>query len=77
MHSKTNTRTCSNWGGEAQWVTNLTRNRWVSVSREFEPNSKSPVVSLSKKLHFHCLYIVLVGFSVNYISKKCLFHNRT
>ena len=46
-------------GGMAQWVMLLARNWWMSVNREFETPSKAPVVSLSKKLHPHCL--VLVG----------------
>ena len=46
-------------GAVAQWVARLTRDRWIPVSREFEPPSKAPVVSLSKKLYSHCL--VLVG----------------
>ena len=45
-------------GGVAQWVARLTRDRWIPVSREFEPH-QSPVVSLSKKLYSDCL--VLVG----------------
>ena len=37
-------------GGVAQWVARLTRDRWIPVSREFEPHQKAPVDSLSKKL---------------------------
>ena len=37
----------------------LTRDRWMPVSREFEPYQRPPVVSLSKKLYSNCL--VLVG----------------
>ena len=52
-----------NWmaqgGGVAQWVTRLTRDQWIPVSREFESHQRPPVVSLSKKLYSHCL--VLVG----------------
>ena len=42
--------------GVAQWVA---RDRWIPVSREFEPHQRPPVVSLSKKRYCHCL--VLVG----------------
>ena len=42
-----------------QWVARLARDPWISVSREFEPHQKAPVVSLSKTLCSHCL--VLVG----------------
>ena len=46
--------------GVGQWVARLTRDRWIPVSREFEPHQKlPPVVSLSKKMYPHCL--VLVG----------------
>jgi len=38
-------------------MSHLTRNWWMLVSREFELLSKSPVVSLSKKLHPHCLVL--------------------
>ena len=41
----------SEWrGGVAQWVARLTRDRWIPVSREFEPHQRPPVVSLSKRL---------------------------
>ena len=46
-------------GGVAQWVARLTRDRWIPVSREFEPHQRPPVISLSKKLYSDCL--VLVG----------------
>ena len=46
-------------GGVAQWIARLTRDRWIPVSREFEPHQRPPAVSLSKKLYSHCL--VLVG----------------
>ena len=46
-------------GGVAQWVARLTRDRWIPVSREFEPHQKASVVSLSKKLYYNCS--VLVG----------------
>ena len=43
-----------------QWVARLTRDRWISVNREFEPHQRPQLfVSLSKKLYSHCL--VLVG----------------
>ena len=45
-------------GGVAQWVAHLTCDRWIPVSREFEPY-QTPVVSLSRKLCSNCL--VLVG----------------
>ena len=30
-------------GGVAQWVTRLTRDRWIPVSREFEPHQRPPL----------------------------------
>ena len=30
-------------GGVAQWVARLTRDRWIFVSREFEPNQRPPL----------------------------------
>ena len=46
-------------GGVAQRVARLTRDRWIPISREFEPHQRPPVVSFSKKLYYNCL--VLVG----------------
>ena len=40
----------------AQLVARLTRDRWIPVSREYEPHERPP---LSKKLYSNCL--VLVG----------------
>ena len=42
-----------------QWVARLTRDRWIPVSREFEPHQRPPGVYLGKKLYYNCL--VLVG----------------
>ena len=61
---------------------NQQRDRWIPVSREFEPPSKAPVVSLSKKLYSHCLVLVgpRNGFGRDlhkHKQKNCLFHNRT
>ena len=44
-------------GGVAQWVARLTPDRWIPVSREFEPQQR--LVSLSKKHYPH--WLVLVG----------------
>ena len=30
-------------GGVAQWVARLTRDRWILISREFEPHQRSPL----------------------------------
>ena len=30
-------------GGVAQWVARLTRDRWILVSREFEPHQRPPL----------------------------------
>ena len=30
-------------GGVAQWVERLTRDRWIPVSREFEPYQRPPL----------------------------------
>ena len=30
-------------GGVAQWVAPLTRDRWIPVSREFEPHQRPPL----------------------------------
>ena len=40
-------------------VNEIKTSKCVPVSREFEPNQRLPVVSLSKKLYSNCL--VLVG----------------
>ena len=45
-------------GGVAQWVARLTRDRWILVSREFEPHLRPPLFSLSKKLYSNCLILV-------------------
>ena len=31
------------WGGVAQWIARLTRDRWIPVSREFEPHQRPPL----------------------------------
>ena len=41
-----------------QWVARLARDPWISVSREFEPHQKAPVVSLSKTFYSHSLLLV-------------------
>ena len=30
-------------GGVAQWVARLTRDRWIPISREFEPHQRPPL----------------------------------
>ena len=69
-------------------IARLTRDRWIPVSREFEPHqsppvgapSKPPVDSLSKKLYSNCLVLVgsRNGFERDlHKPKKMLVHNRT
>ena len=31
-------------GGVAQWIARLTRDRWIPVSREFEPHQWPPLI---------------------------------
>jgi len=38
----------------AQWFEHLTRNRWMTVMREFKHHQKAFVVSMSKQLHILC-----------------------
>ena len=55
-----------------QRVARFTLNQGMSVTREFEPHQKAPVVSLSKKLYSHCLVLVgsRNGLDVIHISIK-------
>ena len=57
----------------------LTRSRWMPVSRQFEPQQRPPVVSLSKKLYPYCLVLVgsRNGFEHHLHMQHCLFHNQT
>ena len=62
-------------GGVAQWVARLTRDRWILVSREFEPHQRPLLFSLSKKLYSNCLVLVQVpgkDSNVIYINKQNL-----
>ena len=64
----------------AQWVAHLTRDQWIPVSREFEPNQRPPLFPLSKKLYSNCLVLVgsRNGFERDlHKQKQCLFHNQT
>ena len=66
--------------GRCNAVVNLSDcDPWMPVKVEFETQSKAPVVSQVKKLHTHCLVLVVpgTGLSVIYILKQTIFfHNQ-
>ena len=66
-------------GGVAQWVERLTRDRWIPVSREFEPHQRPPSLSLSKKLYSNCLVLVgsKNGFERDLHKQTLLVYNQT
>ena len=41
--NKTKQNKTKHRGGVAQWVGRLTRDRWILVSREFEPHQRPPL----------------------------------
>ena len=65
--------------GVAQWVACLTRTRWMPVSREFEPQQRSPLFPWARNFTLIAKYWLVPGTdsSVIYIRKQCLCHNRT
>ena len=66
-----------NAGGVAQWVARLTRDRWIPVSHDFEPHQRPPLFSWARNFIAWYWLVPWTDSSVIYISKNCLFHNRT
>jgi len=67
------------WGGVGKWVARQTRNRWIPVSRDFEPNQKLLLFPWARNFTLIAWYWLVRGTdsSVIYISKNCWFHNQT
>ena len=69
---KTLIRFVKDYGGVAQWVACLTRDRWIPVSREFEPHQRPPLFPGARNLTQIGKYWLVTGTGVIYISKTLL-----
>ena len=55
-------------GGVAQWVARLTRDRWILVSREFEPRQRHPHSLIQELKHWLSIQLCNKNWQIKYLN---------